>query len=305
MESHLTEEGSWASTVAARLRLIQANFADEDPASRRSYLTEEIERNLKNVPPSKHAVYLDALAERFPGWDGLSAALSPETNAGAVAPAQTPEALLERLLEMASGLGAEKKLEFARRLQQAGLSLPQENPLAAAVPAELQKKLGLAPDQPLNPERTVKLLAGLLELVVGLDQLVWNLWRQLARQPKFQREADFAKLAGPYLIGDPEVSTQVVAQPLEKTRRLIASLLGAVGRAGPTYAKNHAAQFAPEVIENWARLEKKWNETLEYASWRKYREHYKEHGDQAAIEHEIQEAIVKTTENLILGRAAG
>src|SRR5438445_464410 len=47
MESHLSEEAQWASGLAARLRLIQANFADDPPSQRQGVITEEIERALK------------------------------------------------------------------------------------------------------------------------------------------------------------------------------------------------------------------------------------------------------------------
>jgi len=99
--------------------------------------------------------------------------------------------------------------------------------------------------------------------------------------------------------------TSQLAQPVEKTRRLIAGLLGAVGRAGSTYAKKYAAHLSPEVIEDWAKMEKKWNESIEAACWRKFVTQAAEHGSEPAIEREIQEAIAKAAENLILGRVSG
>src|SRR6266436_5257195 len=53
MEAHFTEESVWASGLAARLRLIQATFADDAAETRQNYITEEIERALKDVVPSK------------------------------------------------------------------------------------------------------------------------------------------------------------------------------------------------------------------------------------------------------------
>jgi hypothetical protein len=303
MESHLTEEALWANNMASRLRLIQANFADDPPSTRQTFLAEEVERGLQGVAPSKRETYLDALSQKFPSWEAARPAEGGE--ASVAPPPEAPEPLLARLIEAAPALSSEARLEFGRRLQQAGFgsALPAANPFSG-LSLDLQKKLGLAPDKTLDPDRVVKMLAGLLELVLVLDQLVWTLWRQLARQPKYQKEAEFSKLAGPYLAGDPEVPTQLVAQPLEKTRRLIAALLGAVGRASSTYAKKHVARFAPEVIEDFAKMEKKWNESLDFACWRKYRELYKEHATEPAIENELQDSIAKSAENLILGRAA-
>ena len=131
-----------------------------------------------------------------------------------------------------------------------------------------------------------------------------SLWKQLAARSAIRKEADLLKLIGPYLAGDTEVSTQQVAQSLEKTRRLIAGLLGAIGRAGSTYARNHAARFAPDVIKDLALMEKKWSEGLEQVCWRKYEQHAKEYSTEAAIENEIQEGIAKAAENLVMGRGA-
>ena len=43
MESQLSEDTLWAAALAARLRTLQANFADDNPATRQTYLAEEIE----------------------------------------------------------------------------------------------------------------------------------------------------------------------------------------------------------------------------------------------------------------------
>ena len=299
MKAHLSEEGLWADHLAARLRSLQASFADDAAGTRQNFLSDEVDRGLKDVPPSKRHLYLDALAERFPAWQaaGRVGEVPPPP------PPETPQALLDRIIQMAPELSPEVRADFAQRLQRAGfgVALPA-NPLTE-LSIDLHKKLGLGANKALDSERAIKMLAGLLELVLALDQLAWTLWRQIARQPKFQKESDFSILAGPYLGGDPEVSTQLVAQPLERTRKLIAALLGAVGRVGSTYAKKHNARFTPEIIEDFARLEKKWNENLESVCWRKYRELYKEHASEAAIENELQEGLAKAAENLILGRS--
>jgi hypothetical protein len=91
-------------------------------------------------------------------------------------------------------------------------------------------------------------------------------------------------------------------QSLERTRKLIAGLLGAIGRAGAAYARDRARLFDPGAIEADARAEKKWNESLEFACWRKYVQLQKEYGSEATVEKSIQEAMAKAAENLILGR---
>jgi hypothetical protein len=221
---------------------------------------------------------------------------------------ESPEALLQKLLAAAPQLAPDIKAEFSKKLQQAGLAVTVTVTSTAGgfpeLPAELQKKLGISAGKQLDPERALKMLVALSEFSLALDQLVWALWRQMAPKSNIRKEIEFSKLAGPYLGGDPEVSTQLLIQPLERTRKLIAGLLGAIGRAGSTYSKKHVARFAPEVIEDWAKMEKKWSESLEQVCWRKYVQHAKDHATEPAIENEIQEAITKTAESLIMGRAA-
>ncbi len=303
MESYLSEESLWASGLASRLRLIQTNFADDSPATRQNYIAEEIDRALKAVVPSKRKSYLGALAERFPAWQAGPPA--PLGDPKAAAAPETPEGLLARLIELAPGLAPEAREGYAKKLQQAGLGGKPPAGAALSLSPEIQKKLGLAASQTLSAERAIKLLAAMCDLVLALDQLVWALWKQIAPRTNIRKEADIARLAGPYLSGDPEVSTQQMVQVLERTRRLIAGLIGAVGRAGSSYAKKHVARFAPEEIKILAEMEKTVWVGLEQTCWRKYEQLYREHGTEPAIENEIQETIAKTAENLIIGRAAG
>ena len=300
MESYLAEEALWATGLAARVRLVQANFADDQAVARQNYIAEEIERGLKGINPSKRPLYLKALAEQFPGWEVAGAAAPPARDQSP----DSPETLLRRLIDSCAQLSPETRMDFAHELQKAGLAVKEPAAPALELPPELQKKLGLLPGQALHLERAVKLVATLTDMVLALDQLVWALWKQIAPRSNIKKESEFAKLTGSYLAGDAEVSTQQITQTLERTRRLIAGLLGAIGRAGSTYARNHTARFGPEVVEDWAKMEKKWSESLEQVCWRKYVQLAKEHASEPAIENEIQEAIAKTTENLVMGRSA-
>ncbi len=305
METHLSEEAQWASGLASRLRLIQANFADDPANVRQGYIVEEIERALKAVTPSRRRPYLDSLAERFPAWEGVRTAASSDVTAPVSAAPRTPEEILADLVRIAPTLSPEARAAFSNQLQGAGFKIKESADAFLEIPADLQKKLGLAPGKPLQLERAVKLLAITTDLSLVLDQLVWALWKQLAPKSAIRKEAEFNRLAGAYLAGDAEVSTTQLMQPVEKTRRMIAGLLGAVGRAGSAYAKKYVSRLSPEVIEDYAKMEKKWNESIEAACWRKFVQQAKDHASEPAIEQEIQEAIAKAAENLILGRVSG
>jgi len=297
----MPEESLWASGLAARLRLVQANFADQPGATRQGYLIDEIERALKDVNPSKRKLHLDALAERFPAWE----ATAPAPVVTVEGTPESPEELLARFIDTVSKLSGEEKSRFKRKLADAGLLEVQTSGGSVDLPEDVRKKLGLTAGQPISSERATKLLGGLIEVTLALDQLAWALWKQMAPKSVIRKEGDFAKLIGPYLAGDAEVATPQVAGPLEKTRKLIASLLGAVGRAGSTYAKRHVGRFSPEVIKDLAQMEKKMWENIEPVAWRKYEQLAREHASEPALESEVQDAIVKAAEMIQMGRMAG
>jgi len=301
MESQFGEESLWASALAARLRVLQANFADDDAAARRDFITQEIERALKGCVPEKRRALLGALADRFPCWQGSSPPV-PATGAAPVT-SETPADLLEKLLAIVPSLPAEERASLLARLQAAGLVSERPGGALEMAP-ELRKRLALEGNPPLDPDRAGKAIAMLLEMVLTLDQLVWTLWKQVAPKSPVRKEGELTRLAADYLVGSAEVSQTQLLQTCERTRKLIAGLLGAIGRAGTTYARERVQLFDPAAIETDARAEKKWNESVEFACWRKYVQLSREYGAEPAIEKAIQAAIAKTAENLIMGRPA-
>src|SRR5271157_2970278 len=95
MAEVMTDDSRWVNGVAARLRVLQANFADAQPAVRQGYLVEEIERALKQLPFNRRKPCLFSLAEQFPAWQGAS---EPAPVSGSKP--ETAEDLLERFIEM-------------------------------------------------------------------------------------------------------------------------------------------------------------------------------------------------------------
>jgi hypothetical protein len=303
MESQLSEESLRAAALAARLRTLQANFADDDAATRQTYLVEEIERAVKGCVPDKRRALLDALAVKFPSW--LISGPVPASDAAppALPTPGTPEELLDQLLAILPKLTDPQRAVFTEKMKAAGL-IPE--PAAAGpgieLPAELQKRLGIPAGQSFGAERAGKTLALLLDMVLTMDQLVWTLWKQLAAKSSLRREADLGKMSAEYLTGSQEISTAQMMQALERTRKMVAGLLGAVGRVGGTFARERSRLFDPGAIEADARSEKKWNESLEFACWRKYVQLCKEYGAEPVIEKGIHEAVARAAENLVMGR---
>lgn len=300
MESHLSEESLWAGALAARLRVLQANFADDTPDTRREFIAQEIEQALKGSVPEKRRRLLAALADRFPGWQDAAPAHEPGAGGHAAAAPESPEELLERLVAALPSFTPAQREALAQRLNAAGLIVGGSETTFELSP-ELQKRLGIE-SRPVAAARAAKSFTIVLDTVLALDQLAWTLWKQVAAKSVVRKEADLARLSGEYLAGSQDVSTTQVTQTAERTRKLIASLLGALGKAGTTFARERARLFEPEAIEADARAEKKWNESVEFACWRKYVQLCHEYGTEGAIEKTLQEAIVKAAENLLLGR---
>jgi hypothetical protein len=298
MDSHLSEDSLWASALAARLRVLQANFADDDAATRQDFIVQEIERALKGAVPEKRKALLETLAARFPCWQSSGPAPAAPPQPGEP---ETAVALLNRFLDLLPGLTPIELAEAMARLKRAGL-LPEEPAAAFELTPDMQTRLGLTPGQrPINAARAAKALPLMLDMVLTLDQLVWVLWRQVAPKSMVRREVDVSKLTGEYLAGGADVSSAQVSQALEKTRTLIASLLGATRPAGTAFARERGRLFEPNAIEAAARPEKKFAESVEYASWRKYKQLFEAYLTEAKVEKGIEEAMVRAAETLYRG----
>jgi hypothetical protein len=300
-----SEASSWAQELAGRLWMLQTSFADDPPAARQEYLVEEIERSLKEVTESKRAEYLVALAHRFPGPERFEVVPDDQTPTQVEPAKKTAEELAEELLGRAVELSKERRAYLAERFQEVGLAAVPSHGLN--LPPELRGKLGLTPDQPLDEERLNKLFAALLEMVVILDNLIWNLWKTIAPKSVVRRDSGdgFRRTVGHYVAGDREVATLQVTQMLEKTRQLLASLLSAIGPTGETYARHHLETFAPEKIR--AAIEagaSGFLSNVEQKCWRRYVALASELNG-PAIEKQIVDAIVGYTEEVVLGRKPG
>ena len=297
--------------VGARLQMLQASFADDDAAARTGYVEEEIERALREVPAPRRAAYLEALAARFPSWESRAPAPAPsasQSDAPRESAAETPEALVNRLSAMAANLSNDLRWSLSYQLQQAGFSISVPSGAAASeaeeVPPELQKRLSIEAGRKIDRKRAMRLTAVLIDLVVTMDQVSWSLWKNLAPNSIVRRDlgaaGDLKKLAGPYLLGDDEVSTTQLTQVLDKTRQLMAGLLAAVGATGETFARQFLARYSPQAIKELAEAEPGFFIGAEQKCWRKYIQVFNELSG-VAIENEIAGAIAKYTENLILG----
>ncbi|MBV8142354.1 MAG: hypothetical protein JOZ60_09945 [Verrucomicrobia bacterium] len=292
------EARQWAEKVAARLWMLQTSFADDPPSTRHDYLVEEIERSIKDVTESRRPEYLGALMERFPGPERIDAPYfkPPETETVQRGPQELADELIARLPEFTN----EAKAALAQKLQALGLFAPPGRGIE--LPLELLGKLGITPKETLDEERLIKLFTALLEMMVTLDHLIWNVWKNIAPKSSLRRDQGSdnpRRTIGRYLAGDREVATLQITQMLEKTRQLTAGLLSAIGPAGEIFARKHLERFAPEKIR--AGVESKapgFISNVELRCWRRYVELADNLSGQA-VETQIIDGIVNYTEELI------
>ena len=300
------ETNRWASEVAARLRLLQSSFADESPDMRERTLIDELEQALKAVSLGKRTEYIEALSEQFPAPEPATG--SPRAPAEAIdvpKPPGDPAALAEQLLNLLRTMAPEESAAIGKQIQNSGLLPAATSAGALEVPEELRKRMEkLAPGKDLDIRRALRLLDILIEVTGNLDQLVWQVWKNISAKSVIQREAganaDFRKILAPYLSGDSEVSTEQIKQIVNKTRKLVSGLMAAMGTVGEITANKYLDRLSPETIKKLAEADSGVFESLEKGCWRKYTGVF-DSLNRAALEREVLDAIKKYTEKLVLG----
>jgi hypothetical protein len=277
---------------------LQTSFADDPPAARHDYLVEEIERSLKEVSATYRSEYLAALMERFPGPERIDAPIFKPPVVEQVR--KNAKEIADELVARFGELSSEERATLAQKLEALGLFVAPAR--GFELPDQLLGKLGISPREPLDEERMVKLFTALVELVVTLDNLIWNVWKNMAPKSSVRREQSGdnpRRIIGRYLSGDREVATLQITQMLDKTRQLTAGLLTAIGPAGDMFARKHLEKFAPEKIR--ASVESKapgFIAGIEQKCWRRYVELAEELSGHA-IETQVVDRIVAYTEELI------
>ena len=296
----------WAARLAARLRLVQASFADDSPETRERTLREEVEQALKTVALGQRKECIEALAMEFPvpesgkqnGADGKT---------GRATVPEEPAILVERVIDLMQAMPPNERESIVAQFVAAGL-LPAGNGATVDISEELRERLQkLVPGKRLDQARALRILDVLIEFVWSLDQLVWQVWKSIAPKSLIRHEtgkhSDFRKTLGPYLTGDSEVSTEQIKQLVNKTRKLVSGLMAAMGTVGEIHSQKFLDRLSPDAIRKQAEAEPGVFESIEKKCWRKYSAVFGEMNE-AAMEREILDAIKKYTEKLVLGTDA-
>jgi len=288
------EEHAWASKAAMRLRFVQADFADRPAEERRSFLDEEVQRALKDIVPEKRSRYAQALAEHFPtGF--ITAAKSVD----ATPSENSPEALVEALVKIAPKLPKSLLADFGLQLQEAGYMELKSTTLMDAPPDD--------PLQPVDLQRLYRTLAIFADYYIGLETIIWRTWHELAPTSPVRRDGspsgDVKKVSARYLQGDREVAAEQLRQIVEKTRKVMGGLLGAIPAGGAAFLERFLSEFSPEKIAALAKADKSlggWTEDAK--NWNKYKKMLDDQKGQV-FEEKMYEAIARKAEALMGGTA--
>lgn len=194
-------------------------------------------------------------------------------------------------------------------LKRENTEFKQENAELRKQKSEVKQKLSPEPNKAVASDRLMRLCAQQEEFLVKLDQLVWNTWRILAPKSTLKRDAslgDFRTLIRHYLRGDAEPSDQQMAQQIERTRQLIAVLMGSMSQISRGFVKRYQTRYAPEAVKDLVKLEGggRLLTSADTRYWRKYSELAAEITE-AGIQSDMQEVVVRYVEELMRGAPRG
>ena len=290
---------AWATSLATRLKYLQANLPDATPEARQVYIEEELSRALQELPLEKRGSHLYALAQAFPEWEtAATTALAP-----AAVARQTPDEVVQSFLKLVPQLSGEQREKIKQQLAALGLLQVSSQPIEGEALVTVRTKLKLDAEDPIHGDYLARLFAVYAEAMLALDQLAWNVWRNAAPKSPVRRDVaqgDLRTVTRRTLAGDADsAATLVHAQKqLEASRQLIAGLLAGLGPAGKNFARRYQQRYTPDAVREVVRAEGGGKSDAQF--WKKHTELAAEITE-TVIEDDVQAAVVKYAEDLMRG----
>jgi hypothetical protein len=258
------------------LRLIQADAAASTPGSRRAILQEEVARHLKTVAVPQRQRYLEALLTRFPVAGEVLKSAPPVLEKPDPAPppprSETIDETLERLIEAAGKVPAEKREEISKTLAQAGLVWVNRDDLVVELTENLRQKLGLQADQQPRLSRVVELTILLVDAFRLLDERALKTMKELKPNSKMlKRPEDFRAAAIKFLTSEIES----LDPHLRASRGLLGGFLAAMLGGGKEFGRQFIERLSPNSIEEVVQAEggfgMPWQPSKKDCCWEKYK----------------------------------
>src|SRR4051812_410424 len=235
---------AWATSLATRLKYLQANLPDATPEARQVQIEQELSRALQELPVEKRGSHLYALAQAFPDWEMAAAT--------AIAPAAvarlTPDELIRSFLQLVPQLSAEQRAAVKQQLAAIGIVQASSAPIDGEALVAVRTKLKLDAEDPINGQQLANLFAMYAEAMLALDQLAWNVWRNAAPKSPVRRDVaqgDLRTVTRRALAGDAESAATLVhvQKQIEASRQLMAGLLAGLGPAGKNFARRYQQRY--------------------------------------------------------------
>lgn len=290
---------AWATSLATRLKYLQANLPDATPEARQVLIEQELSRALRELPLEKRGSHLYALAQAFPDWEmAAGTALAP-----AAAARLTPDEVVQSFLKLVPQLSGEQREKVKAQLAALGLVQAANLPVDGDALVAIRTKLKLDAEDPIDGPQLARLFAAYAEAMLALDQLAWNVWRNAAPKSPIRRDVaqgDLRTVTRRTLSGDAESAATLphVQKQLEASRQLIAGLLAGLGPAGKNFARRYQQRYTPDAIREVVRAEGGGKNDAQF--WKKHTELAAE-VTETVIEDDVQAAVVKYAEDLMRG----
>lgn len=314
MERAMADNGSEvakrAAAAASRLKLVQADLADEPEPVRLAHLRDEVDRALAGLGPDDREPFLKELMARFPVWESAAApvpapvvAENPEAEA-ALAGVKDPAYLVERLTTLAASMPEAERAAVGAKLAAAfGIAASAAPAPAASGDDALKRfaKLVESEGVALDPARLAESAEVLVKFASSLDQWVWNAWQgRLAPKSAVRRREMVSKSIAQYAGGAPGATIATVTGDVERLRQLILALISAVNQSGTLFAQRWLEKFSVAAIEQAAEPATVW-EGKPVKCWKKYVE-LAGPLERSAIEKDIVEAVADYVDTLMRSR---
>lgn len=316
---------TWGVKTAARLRAVHASFPDLSPEDRSGYLVDEIEYALEDaggiVGETRHSL-LAALEDYFPVYGDEQ---PPAPAATGAEPAVTRDLSVGGLVDELCGRAGELTQAQVQKLaglvaelgnQAPGTQVPKpliEKITLPASPAEIEDflksvaqlwlELGVqaGADTPLRLNRLLKMLGILTGGFRDIYRFLWPYWGEMApRELKAQVAAaypDGLETAILSFVTGGEVGGGEFHGEVEKTKRILLSILFGLRKGAEEYGRLYERKFSPESITDAVALEESASDVsrireLGRKCWDKYTQVTK-HQTADAIHDEIVQAVAE------------
>jgi hypothetical protein len=290
MDAQPIEKSTWAESLAARLRLVQADAAGLTAEKRREFLSEEISRKLKELPKPSHKRHLEALLAQFPvgGQVCYSVAVPIAPAPVTVEPApETFEQVFERFLGMVRNLPEAEKIEAAKRLAAEGIMQPARGEVTPETLEKLQKGLGLGGEQEIVAARLAEVAAVLAEAVCKVDQAALASLKQISPRSPVLRAESLRKTLAQFVVAD-----SPAGPPATRVfEMLLGAMLAALQEGGKEYARRYLERMSPEMIWDVVKGEAKMWENKKEIAWNRFKELAEDYATPEQINKQIREAM--------------